>query len=141
MRTEHMLPMAERLDALGFDAIEGVALVQFDASVLFLNQNPLERLRLLSERIRHTPLRGIVRSNMLRSFYPEPDDLSELYVERLVANGARDIGFLDSLHCWDNLVPAIATAKRLGATTPPRRARPSNASTSTPLPSATPAAA
>lgn len=117
MRTEHMLPMAERLDALGFDVIEGIALVQFDASVLFLNQSPLERLRLLSERIRHTPLRGIVRSNMLRSFYPEPDDLSELYVERLVANGARDIGFLDSLHCWDNLVPAISTAKRLGATT------------------------
>lgn len=117
MRTEHMLPMAERLDALGFDAIEAIALVQFDASVLFLNQSPLERLRLLSERIRRTPLRGIVRSNMLRSFYPEPDDLSELYVERLVANGARDIGFLDSLHCWDNLVPAITTAKRLGATT------------------------
>lgn len=117
MRTEHMLPMAERLDALGFHAIETVALVQFDASVLFLNQNPLERLRLLSERIRHTPLRAAVRSNMLRSFYPEPDDLSELYVERLVANGARDIVFLESLHCWDNLTTSIATAKRLGATT------------------------
>jgi oxaloacetate decarboxylase alpha subunit len=117
MRTEHMLPMAERLDALGFDYMEAIALVQFDASVLFLNQNPLERIRLLSERIRNTPLRAAVRSNLLRSFYPEPDDLSEMYVERLIANGVRDIVFLDALHCWDNIATPLATAKRLGATT------------------------
>lgn len=116
MRTEHMLPIAERLDAAGFGRIEAIALVQFDASVLFLNQDPFERVRLLAERIRRTPLRGAVRSNLMRGFYPVADDVSELYVERLAANGVRDFVFLESLHCWDNVAASIATAKRLGVT-------------------------
>ena len=51
MRTEHMLPIAERMDRAGFLSMQAIALVQFDASVLFLNQDPFERIRLLRERI------------------------------------------------------------------------------------------
>ena len=47
MRTEHMLPIAERMDRAGFLSMQAIALVQFDASVLFLNQDPFERIRLL----------------------------------------------------------------------------------------------
>lgn len=115
MRTEHMLPIAERMDEAGFGCIEAIALVQFDVCVRFLNQDPLERIRLLSQRIRNTPLRGAVRSNLMGGFYPVADDISELFVERLVANGITDIAFLDALHCWDNLAPSILAAKRLGA--------------------------
>jgi oxaloacetate decarboxylase (Na+ extruding) subunit alpha len=43
MRTEHMLPIAERMDRAGFLSMQAIALVQFDASVLFLNQDPFER--------------------------------------------------------------------------------------------------
>lgn len=114
MRTEHMLPMAERLDAAGFGRIEAIALVQYDAAVLFLNQDPFERVRLLAERIRRTPLRGAVRSNLMRGFYPVADDLSEFFVERQAANGIRDFMFLESLHCWDNIAAPVATTKRLG---------------------------
>jgi oxaloacetate decarboxylase alpha subunit len=116
MRTEHMLPVAERLDAAGFGRMEAIALVHFDTCVLFLNQDPFERLRLLAERIRRTPLRAGVRSNLMRGFYPVASDVSELFVERLAANGVRDMIFLESLFCWDNVAAPIATAKRLGAT-------------------------
>ena len=58
MRTEHMLPIAERMDRAGFLSMQAIALVQFDASVLFLNQDPFERIRLLRERITRTPMRG-----------------------------------------------------------------------------------
>src|SRR5690554_7896496 len=58
MRTEHMLPVAQKLDEAGFGCIEAIALVQMDASVRFLNQDPLERIRLLAQRIKRTPLRG-----------------------------------------------------------------------------------
>lgn len=116
MRTEHMLPLAERLDRSGFDCIEAIALVQFDASVRFLNQDPFERIRLLAERIRHTPLRGAVRSNLLGGFYPVADDINTLYVERLIANGISEFWFLDALHCWENIAPSVAAARRLGAT-------------------------
>jgi len=115
MRTEHMLPIAERMDRAGFYAIQAVALVQFDASVLFLNQDPFERIRLLRERITRTPLRGAIRSNLMRGFFPVADDITELFVERQIANGIREIGVFDALLCADNLAPSIGVAHRLGA--------------------------
>jgi len=115
MRTEQMLPLAQKLDKSGFDCIEAIALVQFDASVRFLNQDPFERVRLLAERIRDTPLRGAVRSNLLGGFYPVAEDINALYVERLIANGISELWFLDALHCWENIAPSVAAGKRLGA--------------------------
>jgi oxaloacetate decarboxylase alpha subunit len=115
MRTEHMLPIAERMDRAGFLSMQAIALVQFDASVLFLNQDPFERIRLLRERITHTPMRGAVRSNLMRGFFPVADDITELFVERMIANGIRDVATFDALLCADNLAPAIRAAHRLGA--------------------------
>ncbi|WP_327240587.1 hypothetical protein OG243_37420 [Streptomyces sp. NBC_01318] len=115
MRTEHMLPIAKQLDEAGFHSIDALALVGFDASVLFLDQDPFERVHLLRERITATPLRGAIRSNLMRSFFPQADDVNELFVERMAANGIREFGVLDSLHCWDNVAPGIRVAKRLGA--------------------------
>jgi oxaloacetate decarboxylase (Na+ extruding) subunit alpha len=115
MRTEQMLPIARCMDAAGFQSMQTIALVQFDASVLFLNQDPFERIRLLRERIVNTPMRGAVRSNLMRGFFPVADDVTELFVERQIANGVREIGLFDALLCNDNLAPAIRTARRLGA--------------------------
>jgi oxaloacetate decarboxylase alpha subunit len=102
-------------DRAGFLSMQAIALVQFDASVLFLNQDPFERIRLLRERITQTPLRGAIRSNLMRGFFPVADDVTELFVERQIANGIREIGVFDALLCADNLVPSINTARRLGA--------------------------
>jgi oxaloacetate decarboxylase (Na+ extruding) subunit alpha len=115
MRTEHMLPIAERMDRAGFLSMQAIALVQFDASVLFLNQDPFERIRLLRERITRTPMRGAIRSNLMRGFFPVADDVTDLFVERQIANGIREVGVFDALLCADNLAPSIATARRLGA--------------------------
>lgn len=115
MRTEHMLPIAERMDRAGFLSMQAIALVQFDASVLFLNQDPFERIRLLRERIRNTPMRGAVRSNLMRGFFPVADDITELFIERQIANGVRQIALFDALLCSENLAPGIAAAHRLGA--------------------------
>lgn len=115
MRTEHMLPIASRIADAGFGAVEAIAMVGFDAGVLFLNQDPFERVRLLADRISTAPLRAAVRSNLLHGFYPQPDDINELFVERMFVNGIRDFAVLDSLHSWDNVAPGIRIAKRLGA--------------------------
>ncbi|MDM0085443.1 carboxylase [Variovorax sp. J31P179] len=115
MRTEHMLPIAERMDRAGFVSMQAIALVQFDASVLFLNQDPFERIRLLRERIRHTPMRAAIRSNLMRGFFPVADDITDLFVERQIANGIREIAVFDALLCNENLASSIGTAQRLGA--------------------------
>lgn len=115
MRTEHMLPIADRLDRARLGGIQAMAPVQFDACVLFLNQDPFERIRLLRERITRTPLRGAVRSNLMRGFMPVADDITDLFIERQIANGVTELGFFDALMCSDNLATGIATARRLGA--------------------------
>lgn len=115
MTTPMMLPIAERLDRAGFDVIEVVGAVQFDACVRYLGENPWERLRLLSERIQRTPMQALFRSKCVLGFDMVPDDLSELWAERLFAAGMKKFVAFDGLHDLGNIAPAIRHARKLGA--------------------------
>ena len=117
MRTEHMLPAAPLFDEAGFDTLETIAIVQFDGAVIYLQEDPFERIRLLRERIRHTPMRGALRSNLLHGFAPLGFDISELFLECQVRAGMREIAFLESLHAWEIIAPGVRKAKELGAKT------------------------
>jgi len=115
MSTEHMLPIAPVLDNAGFEVLECMGLVQYDGAVRFLNQNPLERLRLLGERMPKTPIRSIVRGNLMGGFAPVHSDVTDLFVERQVANGASELLFFETLHDWNLLAPGVKRARELGA--------------------------
>jgi oxaloacetate decarboxylase (Na+ extruding) subunit alpha len=117
MTTAHMLPVAELMDRIGFQRIEAIAAIQFDVCVRFLKEDPWQRVRLLRERIRHTPLSSFLRSKNLVSFDFVADDIVAFWVERLVANGIRDIGSFDGLNDVDNMLTALDVARRLGART------------------------
>jgi len=45
MSTEEMLPIAEKLDAVGYYSIEAWGGATFDACMRFLDEDPWERLR------------------------------------------------------------------------------------------------
>ena len=117
MRTAHMLPVAERMDCIGFQRIEAIAAVQFDVCVRFLKEDPWERVRLLRERIKKTPLSSFLRSKNIVTFDFVPDDIVALWVERLIANGVREIGSFDGLNDVDNMLAALDVARALGART------------------------
>ena len=117
MTTAHMLPVAERFDRCGFEQIDLAGTIQFDVCVRFLKEDPWQRVRLMRERVRDTPLRSLVRSKNLVSFDILPDDIIELWVERLAANGFRVIGAFDGLNDVDNMLASIRVAKRLGVYT------------------------
>lgn len=114
MSTEHMLPIAPILDSAGFEVLECMGLVQYDGAVRFLNQNPLQRLRLLSERMPNTPIRSLVRGNLLGGFAPVHADITDLFVERQVANGATEILFFETLHDWSLIKQGVKRARELG---------------------------
>ncbi len=117
MSTAMMRPVLDHMDRIGFDALEVIGAVQFDTCVRYLKENPWARLRLFRERLTRTPLQAVIRSKCALSFGLQPDDIAELWVERLIANGMdRIIGF-DGLHDIDNLVGFLTHAKKLGATT------------------------
>lgn len=117
MSTAAMLPVAEDLDRAGFDAIEVIGAVQFDAAVRYLRENPWDRLRALRARIARTPMQAVIRSSCILGFEPRAEDINRLWVERLIANGCTRFVAFDGLHDLDNVVPALRHAKSLGAMT------------------------
>jgi oxaloacetate decarboxylase (Na+ extruding) subunit alpha len=117
MTTAHMLPVAEAMDNAGFEQIDLAGPIQFDVCVRYLNEDPWERVRLMRSRIEKTPLRFLVRSKNLMTFDMLPDDILELWVERVVANGFRIVGTFDGLNDTGNIIASTRLAKKLGAKT------------------------
>ena len=117
MTTAHMLPVAEKFDNAGFQRIDLAGTIQFDVCIRFLKENPWERVRLMRERVKRTPLSSFTRSKNLVSFDVLPDDIVGLWVERLVANGFREVGSFDGLNDIDNMLATIDVARRLGVRT------------------------
>ena len=117
MTTAHMLPIAERMDRIGFRRIDLAGTIQFDVCVRYLKEDPWERMRMMRQRITQTPLSSFTRSKNLVAFDVLPDDIVELWVERLVANGFREVGTFDGLNDVDNMLTTINVARRLGVKT------------------------
>ena len=117
MTTAHMLPVADIMDEIGFERIDLIAAAQFDSCVRYLKEDPWERIRLMCRHFKRTPLTSFLRSKNLVTFDFVPDDVVELWVERLVANGLTEIGTFDGLNDLDNMLIAIDAGRRLGVKT------------------------
>ncbi len=117
MTTAHMLPVAEQMDNIGFQRIDLAGTIQFDVCIRYLKENPWERMRMMRQRVTKTPLSSFTRSKNLVSFDTVPDDVVALWVERLVANGFREIGSFDGLNDVDNMLVTLDVARKLGVKT------------------------
>ncbi|NUP75808.1 MAG: pyruvate carboxylase subunit B [Sinomonas sp.] len=117
MRTSHMLEMIEEFDAAGFEHVDLVAPIQFDVAVRYLKEDPWERVRLMHKHAANTTFRALIRSKNLATFDFLPDDVIAAWVDRLVANGFREIGAFDGLNDVDNISAALLRARSLGAET------------------------
>ena len=117
MTTAMMRPVLERMDCVGFDAIELMGAVHFDTCVRFLGENPWDRLRLFCDTFNKTERQAIVRSKCALRFDLEPDDINLLWYELLVRNGIESLIAFDGLHDLSNLESGLKHAKSLGART------------------------
>lgn len=107
MRTEHMLPIAETMDKVGYLSIATVGSQAFTVQVRTLHEDPWERIKALSKLITKTPIRGSYVIGSLSSFdLSTPRDIISLWVKRSVANGT-------SLPATESI---LKNAKRLGFT-------------------------
>jgi len=61
MTNAMILPFMPRMDEMGFDWINLEGGAVFDVCVRFLREDPWERMRLVAERVRHTPGDGVCR--------------------------------------------------------------------------------
>src|SRR5690242_5534022 len=95
MRTQMMLPVAPILDDAGFESIEIMASTEVKKCVRELKEDPWERLRLVRQAIKKTPLR-FIRGRYNNAFQIESDALVDLWTERLAAHGIDELRVSDS---------------------------------------------
>jgi oxaloacetate decarboxylase alpha subunit len=115
MTTAELLPALPILDRAGFETIECMATVVMDACVRYLRENPWERMRLMRERVRRTPLgmmAGVVFSAGSRGILA--DDLLDLLMRRSVANGMERFFLQDGLGDIRNLEVPVRAVKESG---------------------------
>ena len=114
MTSAMMTPIARAMDEAGYAMIDFMAPVSFDVCVRYLKENPWEKARHFRRLFRDTPLRGYCRSKSLVGFGMVPDDIVEMWIDRLHANGFRVVGTLDALFDVDNMLLSIRRAKKIG---------------------------
>jgi pyruvate/oxaloacetate carboxyltransferase len=96
MRTDHITPVAQIMDKVGYRAIATVGSQAFTIQVRNHNENPWERIRILSRLMARTPLRGSYQTASLSSFdLSTPRSIIELWIRRSVANGIRSFWICD----------------------------------------------
>ena len=106
MRTDMMLPVAARIDQVGFKAMEIISTSFFKKMVRELRDDPWERLRLIADLAPRTPLRAIL-GRYVGAFEFTPRSVTDLWLERLVANGVREVRISDcsnTVAVWERLV-------------------------------------
>jgi oxaloacetate decarboxylase alpha subunit len=116
MRTEDMLPIAEKLDQVGYFSLEVWGGATFDSCLRFLNEDPWERLRQLKDRITNTPLQMLLRGQNLVGYRHYADDIVERFVKKSVDNGMDIFRIFDALNDFRNIRKALDTVKKCGKT-------------------------
>jgi oxaloacetate decarboxylase (Na+ extruding) subunit alpha len=114
MTNEMMLPIAERMDRIGFDSIDLIGGAVWDVAVRFLKEDPWERIRHMRKLVTHTPLNAIVRGQSLWTFEVFPNDVVELAMERLQANGIAQVYVYDQFNDLQNVEVPVAKARDVG---------------------------
>lgn len=114
MRTEDMLPICERLDAIGFWSLECWGGATFDACVRFLKEDPWERLTKLRAALPNTKLQMLLRGQNLLGYRHYSDDVVRTFVSRAAANGMDVFRIFDALNDLRNLRVPIEATKAAG---------------------------
>jgi oxaloacetate decarboxylase alpha subunit len=116
MRTGMMLLVAERLDNAGFQAMEIMAASHVKKCVRELREDPFERIRLLAQKIKKTTLRAL-GSARISPFELTPDSVLDLWYERMLANGIRELRIMDAGNDAASWRKSVERARRVGLAT------------------------
>ncbi|MCH7623546.1 MAG: endolytic transglycosylase MltG [Nitrospinae bacterium] len=112
MRTEDMLPIAEKLDQVGYFSLEMWGGATFDSCIRFLNEDPWDRLRKLKQKMPNTPFQMLLRGQNCVGYRHYADDIVERFVKHSADEGMDIFRIFDALNDFRNIATAISTAKK-----------------------------
>ena len=107
MRIDDMLPIASKLDQVGFWSLETWGGATFDACIRFLGEDPWERLRRLKAAMPNTPMQMLFRGQNILGYRHYADDVVKAFVERAAANGMDVFRIFDAMNDIRNLETAV----------------------------------
>ena len=114
MTTEQMLPIVDKMDKVGYHAVECWGGATFDACLRFLKEDPWERLRKLRAGFKNTKLQMLFRGQNILGYNHYADDVVEYFVQKSIANGIDIIRIFDCLNDIRNLETAVKATKKEG---------------------------
>lgn len=114
MRTEDMLPIAHKLNAVGYWSLEVWGGATFDTCLRYLKEDPWERLRALRAALPNTRLQMLLRGQNIVGYRHYPDDVLDAFIERAAANGIDVFRIFDALNDIRNMKQAMHRVKACG---------------------------
>ncbi len=114
MRIEDLLPIAEKLDKIGYWSMEIWGGATFDSCIRYLGEDPWERLRLLSAAMPNTRSQMLFRGQNILGYRHYADDVVDAFVERAAENGMDVFRIFDAMNDIRNLKTAVHAALKVG---------------------------
>jgi pyruvate/oxaloacetate carboxyltransferase len=112
MKTDTMLPIAEKIDQVGFFSLEAWGGATFDVAIRYLAEDPWDRIRQLKKRVKKTPLQMLLRGQNVVGYRNYSDDVVIKFIEKAAEIGIDIFRVFDALNDIRNMEVAIKTVKK-----------------------------
>jgi len=113
-RLEDMLPIADKLDQVGFWSVESWGGATFDACIRYLGEDPWHRIRELKKAIPNTRHQMLFRAQNILGYRHYADDVVDKFCERAHINGVDVFRIFDAMNDPRNFETAIKGVKKVG---------------------------
>ena len=114
MRIDDMLPIAEKLDQIGYWSMESWGGATFDSCIRYLGEDPWDRIREIKKAMPNTPQQMLFRGQNILGYRHYADDVVEEFVERAAINGIDVFRVFDAMNDMRNLETALRAVKQVG---------------------------
>ena len=114
LRLDDMLPIASKLDQVGFWSVESWGGATFDSCIRYLGEDPWHRIRELKKAMPNTPQQMLFRGQNILGYRHYADDVVRKFVERAAVNGVDVFRVFDAMNDSRNLETAIKAVKDIG---------------------------
>ena len=114
VRIDDMLPIAEKLDKVGYWSMESWGGATFDSCIRYLGEDPWDRIREIKKVMPNTPQQMLLRGQNLLGYRHYGDDVVRKFVDRCAENGVGVLRIFDAMNDMRNLQTAVDQTIKVG---------------------------
>ena len=114
LKIDDLLPIASKLDQIGYSSIESWGGAVFDSCVRYLNEDPWERLRELKKAMPNTKQQMLLRGQNLVGYRHYSDEIVSKFIEKSGENGVDIFRIFDALNDLRNIKHSVNVVKDIG---------------------------